>query len=99
MFKYQYLINYRCRPNKKTLGSQCALNVTTSGKLESDHEQRKVLTMLARVHRVNLDAIELGTYTLTGRIFKPRQWVMDKVKSLIQRALGTMRSTPNVRGR
>lgn len=87
MFKFKYVISYRCRPNKKALGQECALNITTSGKLENLAEQRKVLLMLAKIHRVNLDAIELGNFTLLKREFHPVQWVKDAVKGLFKRLI------------
>ena len=87
MFKFKYAITYRCRPNKKAAGSECALNITTSGKLENFAEQRKVLLMLAKIHRVNLDAIELGNFTLLKREFHPVQWVKDKAKGMFKRAV------------
>lgn len=92
MFKHKYLISYRCRPNKKTAGSQCALNITTSGLLDNPDEQRKVLFMLAKAHRVNLDAIELGEYTKTGRVFAPRQWAKAKLKQAVGRVLDGLRN-------
>lgn len=87
MFKFKYAITYRCRPNKKTPGTECALNITTSGKLDSQAEQRKVLLMLAKIHRVNLDAIELGNFTLLKREFHPVQWVKDRVKGAWARVM------------
>lgn len=91
MFKYKYAINYKCRPNKKTLGSECVLNVVTSDKLEKQGEQRKVLLMLAKVHRVNVDAIELGGFTLLGREFVPLKWLGDKAKGIFKRSLARVR--------
>lgn len=90
MFKHRYAIAYTVRPNKKTLGSRCVLNVTTNGSLDKQEEQRKVLLMLTKIHRVNPDAIELNTYTLEGREFMPAQWLKDKLSRLFKRAANTL---------
>lgn len=97
MFKFKYAISYRCRPNKKAAGSECALNITTSGKLDKLDEQRKVLLMLSKIHRVNLDAIELGNFTLLKREFAPMQWVKDKLKGMFKRAAGAVPIKTGVR--
>lgn len=91
MFKYKYIVTYKCRPNKKTLGSDCALHITTSDKLEEHGEQHKVLLMLSKIHRVNVDAIELGNYTLLKREFTPLKWLGDKAKGIFKRNLARAR--------
>lgn len=91
MFKYKYTITYRSRPNKQSAGSFCAMNITTGGKLENQQEQRKVLLMLAKIHRVNLSAIELGKFTLLKREFQPVQWMKDKLKGFLKRSVAQAR--------
>lgn len=87
MFKFKYAITYKCRPNKKVPGVECAMSITTSANLDRPEEQAKVLKMLSKIHRVNPSAIELGVYHLERREFKPVQWVKDKVKRLFKGAV------------
>lgn len=91
MFKYKYAITYKCRPNKKSEGATCALNITTGSKLENLNEQRKVLLMLSKVHRVNPNAIELGHFHLLKREFAPLKWVKDKFVGAFKRNLNAVR--------
>ena len=84
MFKFKYAITYKCRPNKKVPGTECAMSITTSGNLDKPEEQAKVLKMLSKIHRVNPSAIELGNYYLERREFKPLVWIKDKVKRLFK---------------
>lgn len=82
MLKYYYVISYRCRPNKKRIGSFCAMNITLSRSLDKPEEQAKVLKMLTIAHRVNPDAIENLEYRLEKRELAFVAWVRDKFAQL-----------------
>lgn len=86
-FKFKYVISYNCRPNKKTAGSKCILQVVTSDKLEKPIQQAKVLKMLTVAHRVNPNAIELEEFALVERLFVPLEWLRGLFRRNLVKAL------------
>lgn len=86
MIKRTYSVAYLVRPNKKTNGTPCVINLTFTGKLKGNiKNEAKLVRTLCRIHRVNPDAITINAARLTKTYIPLITPLIEKIAGLFAR--------------
>lgn len=67
MIKRTYQVDYVVRPNKRTEGRAFTRKMSTTGVLGKGNNTDRMVAVLAVIHRVNVNAIEIDGWEEVGK--------------------------------